>query len=352
MAQGVFTRSEISSQPAVWKATLDGILDRRESLQKQLAGLEQRRFVVTGCGSTYYLALHTASVLRSVGIDASAFPASELFQFPIEHLPNDFVLLTISRSGTTTETLWAMEAYRKFTAEKSVIISITCVPETPMIANSDVVLISPAAQEISVAQTRSFTSMAIMAQMLAGLLTHDDDRLERLRGLPEILDSLVQRVGARFEELGSNLEIDRIFYLGSGPFYGIASECMLKTKEMTCSWAEVYHVMEFRHGPMSVVAPSALVVGLISDSAAKDEIRVLSEMKAKGARTLAFCEQHGAHDWNGVDDVIEVHSGLIEWERAVIYLPMIQWFAFHRALAKGLDPDAPVNLTQVVRLDY
>jgi len=187
--------------------------------------------------------------------------------------------------------------------------------------------------------------------MLAGILTHDDNRLERLRVLPEILETLLQQYGARIEELGNNLEIDRIFYLGSGPFYGIASECMLKTKEMTCSWAEVYHVLEFRHGPMSVVASSALVVGLISDSAAKEEIRVLREMKAKGARTLAFCEQRGTQDWSGVDDVIEVHSGLNEWERAVVYLPMIQWFAFYRSLAKGLNPDAPVNLTQVVRLD-
>jgi glucosamine--fructose-6-phosphate aminotransferase (isomerizing) len=90
---------------------------------------------------------------------------------------------------------------------------------------------------------------------------------------------------------------------------------------------------------------------LISDSAAKDEIRVLREMKEKGARTLAFCEQRGEHDWSGVDDVIEVCSGMNEWERAVMDLPLIQWFAFYRSLAKGLDPDNPVNLTQVVRLD-
>lgn len=351
MEKGAFTRSEIASQPTVWEATWDGISAQKEALQQQLAGLRERPFVVTGCGSTYYLALHTASVLRSVGINAWAFPASELVFFPMQHLPKDFVLLTISRSGTTTETLWAMDAYRKAVPANSKIITITCVPETPMIEKSDVVLISPAAQEVSVAQTRSFCSMVIMGQMLAGLLTGDDARLQRLRGLPQVLEALLAQSGARFEALGNDLTIDRIFYLGSGPFYGIASECMLKTKEMTCSWAEVYHVMEFRHGPMSVVAPSALVVGLISDSAAKDEIRVLSEMKAKGARTLAFCEQRGALDWSGVDDVIEVHSGLSEWERAVVYLPLVQWFAFYRSLAKGLDPDAPVNLTQVVRLD-
>lgn len=351
MTKGAFTRLEIASQPLIWKATLDGIFDQQETLQKQLVGLEKRPFVVTGCGSTYYLALHTASVLRSVGISAAAFPASEMVFFPMEHLPKDFVLLAISRSGTTTETLWAMNAYRKFMPEKGKIISITCVPETPMIELSDFVLISPKAQEVSVAQTRSFTSMVIMAQMLAGLLSQSETRMTRSKVLPEILEALLKKSGKRMEELGNNLEIDRIFYLGSGPFYGIASECMLKTKEMTCSWSEVYHILEFRHGPMSVVAPTALVVGLISDSAAEQEIRVLKEMQAKGARTLAFCEQRGDLDWSGVDDVIEVNSGLGDWERAVLYLPLIQWFAFYRSLAKGLDPDAPVNLTQVVRLD-
>ncbi len=351
MAKGAFTHSEISSQPKVWQTTLDEILDQHRVLSQQLTGLERRPFVVTGCGSTYYLANHAASVLRSVGISAAAFPASELVFFPMRHLPKDFILLMISRSGTTTESLWAMKAYRKFMAEKSKIITITCVPGTPMIESSDVVLVSPAAKEKSVAQTRSFTSMALMVQLLAGMLTHDRNRLERLHSLPGVLETLVQQSGARFKELGQDLEIERIFYLGSGPFYGIASECMLKTKEMTCSWSEAYHVLEFRHGPMSVVTPGALVVGLVSDSAASNEIRVLSEMKAKGARTLAICEQRGDLDWSGVDDVIEVHSGLDEWERAALYLPLVQWFAFYRSLAKGLDPDAPVNLTQVVRLD-
>jgi glucosamine--fructose-6-phosphate aminotransferase (isomerizing) len=351
MPKGAFTRSEIASQPVVWKVTLDEILDHKESLLQQLKGLDQRPFVVTGCGSTYYLALHTASVLRSVGINALALPASELAFFPMEHLPKDFVFLAISRSGTTTETLWAMAAYRRFMPDNGRIITITCVPGTPMIEQSDVVLVAPEAQEVSVAQTRSFTAMVIMAQILTGLLTRNDSRLQHLTRLPEILKALLQQWEAHFEALGSDLSIDRIFYLGSGPFHGIASECMLKTKEMTCSWAEVYHVLEFRHGPMSVVTPGALVVGLISDSAAKAEVRVLSDMKAKGARTLAFCEQRGVLDWSGVDEVVEVHSGLTEWERAVVYLPLVQWFAFYRSLAKGLNPDAPVNLTQVVVLE-
>ena len=125
---------------------------------------------------------------------------------------------------------------------------------------------------------------------------------------------------------------------------------MLKTQEMTPTWSEAYHVLEFRHGPMSVVSPSALVVGMISDSAPEQEIAVLRHMQRLGGRTLAICESRGALDWSGVDHVLELNSGLDEQQRPVLCLPFIQWLALHRAMAKGVNPDNPANLTQVIVL--
>lgn len=350
MGAGAFTRLEIESQAAVWKATLSKMAGQWDELTAQLQGVQDRPIVVIGCGSTYYLANHAASVLRSLGIHANAYPSSELAFFPLSHLPEDFVLLTISRSGTTTETLWAMDAYRKRFPLTGKIITVTCVPGTPMVDKADVVLLSEFAQEQSVAQTRSFTSMALMCQVLAALLAGDRARMNSLDRLPGLLTDFLARAGDLSETLGSDLALDRFFYLGSGAFYGLACEAMLKTKEMTTSWSEAYHVLEFRHGPMSVVAPSALVVGMISDSAAEAEIAVLRQMKGLGARTLAICESRGNLDWSGVDTVLETRSGLDEWQRPVLYLPFIQWLAFYRALAKGLDPDNPQNLTQVIVL--
>lgn len=348
MNPGTHTRNEIMSQAAVWRATLDDILERRDTLRSKLQAA-YAPFIVTGCGSTYYLALATAAVLRSVGQAAWALPASELALLPLEHLPDPFTLLAISRSGTTTETLWAVDRYRRERADAHV-VSITCVPDTPLVAGSDVVLIAPEAQEQSVAQTRSFTSMALLGHIMAGLLAADDQRLRAVQSLPELLSRLVERENESFAQLGNDLSIERIFFLGNGPLYGIACEAMLKTKEMTCSWSEAYHTLEFRHGPMSVVNQSSLVVGLISDSAAEAEVKVLRQMKELGARTLALTEQHEGMDWQGIDRVVTLESGLDEWTRGPLYLPLIQWMAFHRALAKGLDPDHPVNLTAVVTL--
>jgi len=349
MTLGAYTRLEIDSQPSVWQATLDDIAAQQGQLSSALAGLSTAPLIVTGCGSTYYLSLHAAAVLRKIGVQAWALPASELVYFAQEHRPRRFNLLAVSRSGTTTETVRAVEGYRAAHPQGTA-IAITCAPETPLTAHADASLVAAHAPEQSVAQTRSFTSMALLAQALAGLVAGNPARLTRLRGLPAALAGLIEREPETPQQIGADLSIERLFFLGSGPLYGIACEAMLKTKEMTCSWAEAYHVLEFRHGPMSLAGQGALVVGLISDSAAEAEIKVLHDMRQLGARTLALAEARGSYDWIGVDQVIELHSGLDEWERGALYLPLLQWIAFHRALAKGLDPDHPVNLTAVVYL--
>jgi glucosamine--fructose-6-phosphate aminotransferase (isomerizing) len=349
MTAGEHTRLEIASQPAVWQATLDDLASQQEQLRAQLADMAGSPLVVTGCGSTYYLSLATAAALRGDGLAATAAPASELALFSDQQPRGDFTLLAISRSGTTTETLWAVERYRRERPAGRV-VAITCVPQTPLIERATTTLLAARAQEQSVAQTRSFTSMALLGQALAGFLAGDPGRLERLRRLPTALSGLIERAGELPRAIGGDLGIERFFFLGNGALYGIACEAMLKTKEMTCSWSEAYHTLEFRHGPMSVVDNRSLVVGLISDSAAEAEIKVLQHMRRLGARTLALTESAGAHDWSSVDQVIELRSGLGEWERGPLYLPLIQWIAFHRALAKGLDPDHPVNLSAVITL--
>jgi glucosamine--fructose-6-phosphate aminotransferase (isomerizing) len=125
---------------------------------------------------------------------------------------------------------------------------------------------------------------------------------------------------------------------------------MLKTKEMSLSYAEAYYPLEFRHGPMSMVNGHTLVVGFLSDTALMEELRVLEDMHGLGARTLALVEDGSAFaDWQP-DHVVELRSGLDEWERGPLYLPVLQRLAHHRAVAKGLDPDRPTNLKAVVEL--
>jgi glutamine---fructose-6-phosphate transaminase (isomerizing) len=349
MTKGVFTRDEIASQPEIWRKTLEGFLPQIKKLPGGPEHAAKKQFLVTGCGSTHYLSLSTAAVLRSRGISAWGYPASEIVHFPSLLPVGDAWMLAISRSGTTTETGWALDTFRKLYPNGKVVV-ITTQPEVEMARGADLLLACPAAQEESVAQTRSFTSMYLLAEAFAGALAGDAETLTRLQTLPNTLEKLLTRVGALPQRIGEDLSIERIFFLGGGPLYGLASECMLKTKEMTCSWAEAYHPLEFRHGPMSVVNHQTLVVGLISDSQQDAEIKVLQDMQKLGARILAITENANKPEYQGFEDVVELRSGLTEWERGALYLPVVQWIAYYRALAKKLDPDQPENLTAVVEL--
>ena len=144
------------------------------------------------------------------------------------------------------------------------------------------------------------------------------------------------------------MSLQRFFFLGSGPNYGLACETMLKMKEMSLSYSEAYHFMEFRHGPKSMVDRSSLVVGLVSEEAREQEIAVLKEMQELGATILALADyEFGLEEF---DHIVAFKSGTSDWARGVLYLPLLQLLAYHRAMAKGLDPDHPAHLDAVVKL--
>jgi glucosamine--fructose-6-phosphate aminotransferase (isomerizing) len=118
---------------------------------------------------------------------------------------------------------------------------------------------------------------------------------------------------------------------------------------MSLTNSEAYHFLEFRHGPKSMVDSSTLVVGLLSDTARRAETQVLREMKELGATLLVLAESAEGLGW--ADAVVPFGSGLPEGARLPLYLPVLQLLAYHRAVSKALDPDAPRNLDAVVKLE-
>jgi len=351
MTQESHTWQEIISQSQTWRAALDGYTANQAALKDWLDQTDFDQIAVVGCGSTHYLAQAAATTLtHCTGIPARAFPSSEMWLFPGTVPAGRTLLLAVSRSGTTTETLRALERFRE--VNDGPVLTVTCYPTSPLAQQADFVLAAPDAQERSIAQTRSFSSMLLLTQTLAATLARDDGMgmLEQLRRLPDALDDLVDRVGDLARRLGADMDIERIYFLGGGPLYGLANEVMLKMKEMTLSYAEAYHSLEFRHGPMSMVNEHTLIVGLLSDTALAQEVRVLEDMHNLGGRTLALVEDGSAFGGWQPDHIVELGSGMNEWARGPLYLPVLQRLAYHRAVAKGLDPDRPHNLTAVVEL--
>lgn len=332
---GVATVEEIRSQPQVWSTVLG---DLAEQDLATLRPDSRGSIVFTGCGSTYYLALWAARRCRELtGAPCTAVPASELVVAPALFLGDTPPLLVvISRSGETTESVRAAERLR---GGGSAVLVITCYPESSLVQLADVSLVAPAAQEESVAQTRTFTSMMLCC---LGWLTGGTGGAAAV--LEEAAASLLERVDDQARQLAGD-EGRRFFFLGMGARYGLACEAMLKMKEMSLSYSEAYHTLEFRHGPMSVVDRSSLVVGLLpADSSL--ERAVLRDMAGLGAATVVF----GGSDGDA-QQRIALPADVSEPWADVLYMPGLQLLAWHRAIQRGLDPDRPTNLTSVVVLE-
>jgi glucosamine--fructose-6-phosphate aminotransferase (isomerizing) len=298
--------------------------------------------VVTGCGSTYYLALAAATLVQTLtGVAARGVPASEIW------LDGDAVfargqralLIAVSRSGETTETQRAVEAFRARAG--AVVLSLSCYPGRPLSRMGDLNLLFTEAQEESVAQTRAFSSLYLATAALAALWAGRDDLLAELAQLPAAAQAILEGSQALAQRLARNPELKRIFFLGSGARYGLACELSLKMKEMSLSDSEPFHFLEFRHGPQSMAGPEALIVGLLSESNRAHEQAVLDEMRAHGATVVAI----------GPGGDVPLTTGAGELARGALYLPFGQMLAYERAVWRGLNPDRPHNLDAVVRLD-
>jgi glucosamine--fructose-6-phosphate aminotransferase (isomerizing) len=340
------------SQGDAWNATLQSA----RMQFSQIADFAERTRPVskpgplalfTGCGSTYYLSLSAAYIWsRLVGMPSRALPASEIWLFPEYTLPSQpTLLMAISRSGETTETVKALEAYQNHGGEEC--LAVTCYAESTLARRANRLLVTQGAQEQSIAQTRSFSSMFVLLQAAACRAGGRIDLLNQLSSLPQVLDRMVTAYLPLAKGLAESPKYDRIIYLGSGANYGLACEGMLKMKERSLTPAEAFHFLEFRHGPKSVVNPGTLIVGLVSEGARAQEALVLGEMRQLGATVLALAETGTGLP---ADYLVELRSGLDDLAARILTLPVLQLLAYYRALSRGLDPDRPTNLDAVVKL--
>jgi glutamine---fructose-6-phosphate transaminase (isomerizing) len=326
------TYQEIMTQTLAWQDALQTIISRQADLGRLWQEGRYEYVIFTGCGSTYYLAQTAASLFQSkMSVFSRAVPASELLLHPESiFVPQKRTLLVaISRSGVTSETV---QAARDFQGE---VLAVSCYSDKPLNQAAALSLAAHQGQEVSVAQTRSFSSMLVLIEGMVRALAGEPFAADIFAGVDQ---SLIEKALHFADPFTDPARFQRYFYLGSGWRYGLAAEAMLKMKEMSLTSAEVFHPFEFRHGPKSMVDPETVVVGLLGDKGYAAERAVLDEMQALGATTLIISTSPDA------DYTLP--------KNALVYtLPVLQWLAYQRAVNKQLDPDRPRNLEQVVHLE-
>ncbi|HXN29477.1 MAG TPA: SIS domain-containing protein [Candidatus Acidoferrales bacterium] len=346
---GAHTIAEILSEPATWKSCLQAMEQsaRLQSLAEKLP--RNIEWVFIGCGSSFYLA-QAASASWSIltGEKSRALPASEITLFP-QLFPAGCQAVLITRSGYTSEVLQAAEYLES--KLRSQTLAITCGANTPIAKIASHCIQLPAADEKSTVMTRSFTSMLITLQSLAAIRGNRRDVLKSLGELPGQVAGRLDAIHSAIKSLTESRAFADYVFLGQGPFFGIAQECMLKVKEMSCSYAQSFHTLEFRHGPKAIVSPETLITFLISESGFAAEVAVLEEIKKLGGTTLVVCNSGDSMMRRAADYLVELSLDVPEVARAAPSVIPGQLLGFYTGIKKGLNPDEPRNLSRVVMLE-
>jgi len=346
------TLNEILSQPEIWRSCLRSLRDDPAfELMKNKAST-RKSWLFIGCGTSFYLAEAAASCWTLLtGQSARAIPASELLLFPqlAQLEAPDLQAVIISRSGRTSEAVRAAELL----AQKHTIatLAITCAPESDLAKACDQTVALPDADENSMVMTRSFSSMLLAILQLSAEGAADKTFPADLESVITALASRIHRWSEQIEVFVSKHKFDDHIYLGQGPFFSIGREAALKVTEMSHSYAQAYHTLEFRHGPKSIVAPQTCITFFLSESGMSAESEVLLEMKELGGTIIAICKRANESVRKAADLLFELE---VEASEVAFLAPFVvpgQLLGYHTGVRKGFNPDEPKNLSRVVILD-
>lgn len=350
--QNGLTYKEIIRQQDSWNIALESLEKEKDDYQRIVEKFRDRIWIFSGCGTSYYLAQVASKLVKLIsGVRTRAIPASEIIIFPnlVFSKNENYLFIPLSRSGKTTE---IVRAARKSKADFGVpSLAISCDYNSALSSECDMKLKFRFEQEQSVVMTGSFTTMLISIVYLASLLHGKKNVIEKLQDISEVSE----RVMSENEDLVKNIILNNNFndfvFLGQGPFYGIANEAALKIQEMSISFSQSYHSLEYRHGPMSTASDKTLITILLCRGSKNYGIPLVEDLKKLGANILLIGENIDGQISRNADYQIDIPKGFGDIFNSFLYMPLLQLLSFYKAISKKINPDNPKNLTAVVTLE-
>jgi len=343
--------AEIYSQPQIWSETEAklkalGVLER---LAETFTASSPWLFV--GCGSSYYLSRLIAALwTKHFYIPVTAVPASELLFAPEETMRRTGAeqVVLISRSGETTEVLQAAELLQLHKTVQT--LGVTCNPESVLEKLCTHSFKLDWADEKSTVMTRSFTAILLAFQRLGLQFVSDSHLSAALDELPRKGQAWFTVNARKIQEFAGKRKFQDYVFLGQGVHYWLAQEAGLKVTEMSSSYAQVYHSLEFRHGPRSIAGPHTLITFYMSDATKEAETTLARELKDLGAAVCVIVDRATTQLKKCSDLLVELALDGPEFARYAVTAIPSQLLGTAVGLRKGLNPDAPRNLTRAVVL--
>jgi glucosamine--fructose-6-phosphate aminotransferase (isomerizing) len=317
-----------------------------------------RNVHIVACGTSYHAASTARYFIEQISkVPCSVDIASE-YRYRSPLVPADSLFVTISQSGETADTLAALRLAKQSGYLST--LSICNVPESSLVRESELVMLTRAGPEIGVASTKALTTQLVALGMLVvALARHNGSDAERERSLvtrmielPALiertleLDPVIHKLAERFADKHHAL------FLGRGALYPIALEGALKLKEISYIHAEGYPAGELKHGPLALVDADMPVITVAPNNDLLEKLKSnLMEVRARGGELIVFADpEAGIHPSDGVT-VIEMPKHISYFQAPAAYTVPLQLLAYHVAILKGTDVDQPRNLAKSVTVE-
>jgi glutamine---fructose-6-phosphate transaminase (isomerizing) len=355
---------EIFEQPRAIAQTLEERVAGGKLLEAAFGPLATEVFrrteavQIVACGTSYHAGAAAKYYIEQIArLPCSVEIASE-YRYRNPVVLKNTLFVTISQSGETADTLAALRMAKQSGYLSSLVICN--VPESSLVRESELVLLTRAGPEIGVASTKAFTTqLAALGMLVVALAKFNGADSERERGLVQHLIEIPGLVEKTLHLEPAIRELSKHFsdkhhalFLGRGQMYPIAMEGALKLKEISYIHAEAYAAGELKHGPLALVDSDMPVIAVAPNNDLLEKLKSnLQEVRARGGELYVFADpDSGMQSSEGVT-VITMPKHITPFQASAVYSVPLQLLAYHCAIRRGTDVDQPRNLAKSVTVE-
>lgn len=359
-----FMLKEIHEQPRAIRDTLRGRLDvekhevKLDDITITKEDLDKiNKIYIVACGTAYYAGNVGKNVIEKYArIPVEVDIASE-FRYRNPIIDEHTLLISISQSGETADTLAAMRLAK---AQGARVLAVTNVVGSTVSREASDVLYTWAGPEIAVASTKAYSTQVVSMYLIAllfGKLTGklSDEDFETIAGGLMSIDKNVENVLAREEEIKKiayeHFKVHDVFFLGRGLDYFLSLEGSLKMKEISYIHSEAYQAGELKHGPIALVEEGTLIIALCTQDALFEKmLSNIKEVVARGAYIVAFAKEQNSNVEKEANKVMYIDN-VIDDLTVIPTVVYLQTLAYYLAVARNCDVDKPRNLAKSVTVE-
>jgi glucosamine--fructose-6-phosphate aminotransferase (isomerizing) len=355
---------EIHEQPRAVAQTLEERVAGGKLLEAAFGPAAQAVFAKTeavrivACGTSYHAGVVAKYFIEQICRLPCWVEIASEYRYRNPVVPKNTLFVSISQSGETADTLAALKHAKQ--AGYLSQLAICNAPESSLVRESELVMLTRAGPEIGVASTKAFTTQLAALGMLVVALAKfhgaDAERerglVQRLLGIPSLIESTLS-LDAKILELAKRIsDKQHALFLGRGAMHPIAMEGALKLKEISYIHAEAYPAGELKHGPLALVDADMPVIAVAPNNDLLEKLKSnLQEVRARGGELYVFADpESGFEESDGVH-VIEMPRHVSYFQAPAVYTVPLQLLAYHCAILKGTDVDQPRNLAKSVTVE-